>query len=186
MQGEARDRRRHRGASMRPGRYRPGCAGGRWPEREVKRCFNEAGAISPRMLRGEATIPPAAACASMRPGRYRPGCVRGRRHGLDVGTRFNEAGAISPRMPPRTGTGHRDRLRFNEAGAISPRMHRLQTPAITTADVRFNEAGAISPRMHAARQTAQTEYLASMRPGRYRPGCSDRHSTVLTMFEPLQ
>ena len=135
---------------MRPGRYRPGCRVRPGPRPAASPRFNEAGAISPRMA--------------------------GARAGARVTKRgFNEAGAISPRMHRVTAPPARSSPRFNEAGAISPRM-RTRLPWLSVSRLGFNEAGAISPRMRGRwRHPHGEERHASMRPGRYRPGCTAAH-----------
>ena len=82
-------------ASMRPGRYRPGCFARHVDFFDSGVGFNEAGAISPRMQRWEQR--------ASRPRR-----------------RFNEAGAISPRMRARG----RDRRADPGAASMRPGRYR--------------------------------------------------------------
>ena len=86
--------------------------------------------------------------ASMRPGRARPGCTAPDWSATDHPVRFNEAGARAPRMPATGRRPRTPRRSFNEAGARAPRMHFLIG--------RYPDHRGI----------------ASMRPGRARPGCS--------------
>ena len=106
----------------------------------------------------------------MRPGRYRPGFVCWRCGSSRGCLRFNEAGAISPRIRRRSRSTTSGATCFNEAGAISPRIHWEGCPEPWICQ-GFNEAGAISPRIRGRRRRLDLDLaVASMRPGRYRPG----------------
>ena len=110
--------------SMRPGRVRPGRGGA---QVEGLRCFNEAGARTPRK-RGFTF-----ARVSIR--RVATQC-------------FNEAGARTPRKSGMSGAviGHpREPYGFNEAGARTPRKRHDPWQSVTPVG-RFNEAGARTPR----------------------------------------
>ena len=184
-------------ASMRPGRERPGKVGARHQHGLRRSSFNEAGARTPRKeFHVVQTRQPIAQWASMRPGRERPGKVEhsvdetlhagasmrpGReRPGKDrpclaaCGGRrcgFNEAGARTPRkVRPRCGGGSR-LSRFNEAGARTPRKVSLNVTHCPPWQTRFNEAGARTPRKDGTLvQPFGAALVASMRPGRERPG----------------
>ena len=149
--------RRARGskASMRPGRIRPG--------EQVPAC----------------TAVHECRDASMRPGRIRPGEPGPSRTSRTRLPGFNEAGANPPRRGrPSTGPSREPRPRFNEAGANPPR--RAGGP-VRGGPVwwGFNEAGANPPRRGRGVGTwAVRRELASMRPGRIRPGEMARHRTM--------
>ena len=84
---------------------------------------------------------------------------------------FNEARARSPGRLGGMLDGLRDEIRFNEARARSPGRLPGRRPPASTSPSCFNEARARSPGRYAAVQLAgPVGCVASMRPGRDRPG----------------
>ncbi len=154
---------------MRPGQLRPGNACGSRARRRPFRCFNEAGAASPRK-RADAR---GAGCG---------------------GLRFNEAGAASPRKPDgahdpdltlgasmrpgqlRPGNDESRRVRGHHRrasmrpGQLRPGNRKARRPGALQGRSGFNEAGAASPRKRPHPRHPFRHQGASMRPGQLRPG----------------